>query len=204
MTYYGGKELAASFRTVRGQHNQDCRGDSGGQVRLPRRARHAIDRTDARAHRAWAHLRLRDPQQQGERPQDGQLHGDDAEESAPIEAKPRTKAEILAFLKSEGERFASYLEGLSDAFLAERVTMMPGDPSGYQEPVRDAARREGARDAPSRSAHAGRAHGRRRAAPDARPAGPHGAGGAGPAVGNHALATSHRSLVTSDQPPATR
>ena len=36
----------------------------------------------------------------------------------------------MAFLKSEGERFAAYLEGLSDGFLAERVTMMPGDPSG--------------------------------------------------------------------------
>jgi uncharacterized damage-inducible protein DinB len=42
------------------------------------------------------------------------------------EAKPRTKAEILAFLKTEGDKFASYLEGLSDSFLAEQVTMPPG------------------------------------------------------------------------------
>jgi uncharacterized damage-inducible protein DinB len=46
------------------------------------------------------------------------------------EAKPRTKAEIIAFLKTEGDKFASYLEGLSDSFLAERVTMPPGaDPA---------------------------------------------------------------------------
>ena len=42
------------------------------------------------------------------------------------EAKPRNKAEIIAFLKAEGEKFASFLEGLSDSFLAEQVTMPPG------------------------------------------------------------------------------
>jgi len=44
------------------------------------------------------------------------------------EAKPRTKAEIVALLKSEGEKFASFLEGLSESFLSERVTMPPGAP----------------------------------------------------------------------------
>ncbi len=39
------------------------------------------------------------------------------------EAKPRSKREIIAFLKSEGDKFASFLEGLSDSFLAEQVTM---------------------------------------------------------------------------------
>ena len=29
------------------------------------------------------------------------------------EARPRDKAETVAFLKSEGERFASFLEGLA-------------------------------------------------------------------------------------------
>jgi uncharacterized damage-inducible protein DinB len=42
------------------------------------------------------------------------------------EAKPRGKAETVAFLRSEGERFASFLEGLSDSFLAESVKMPPG------------------------------------------------------------------------------
>ena len=42
------------------------------------------------------------------------------------EAKPRTKADVVAFLKAEGERFASYLDGLSDSFLAETVAMPPG------------------------------------------------------------------------------
>ena len=42
------------------------------------------------------------------------------------EAKPRTKADVIAFLESEGERFATWVEGLSDEFLAQQVTMMPG------------------------------------------------------------------------------
>ena len=42
------------------------------------------------------------------------------------EAKPRNKAETIAFLKSEGDTFASYLEGLSESFLAEQVSMRPG------------------------------------------------------------------------------
>jgi uncharacterized damage-inducible protein DinB len=35
------------------------------------------------------------------------------------EAKPRTKRETIDFLRSEGERFAAWLESLSAAFLAE-------------------------------------------------------------------------------------
>ena len=42
------------------------------------------------------------------------------------EAKPRTKAEVIEFLESEGDRFAAYVEGLSESFLAEQVKMPPG------------------------------------------------------------------------------
>src|SRR5262249_345330 len=42
------------------------------------------------------------------------------------EAKPRTKGEVIEFLNSEGETFASFLEGLDESFLAETVKMMPG------------------------------------------------------------------------------
>src|SRR5207245_1599467 len=44
------------------------------------------------------------------------------------ETKPRTKAELIALLKSEGESFASFLEGLPESFLADHVTMPPGAP----------------------------------------------------------------------------
>jgi uncharacterized damage-inducible protein DinB len=42
------------------------------------------------------------------------------------ENRPRSKPETIVFLTSEGDRFASYLEGLPDEFLAETVTMPPG------------------------------------------------------------------------------
>ena len=42
------------------------------------------------------------------------------------ENKPRTKAELIAFLKSEGDKFAAFLEGVQEPFLAEPVTMPPG------------------------------------------------------------------------------
>ncbi len=38
----------------------------------------------------------------------------------------RTKAEIVALLKDEGEKFATQLESLSDDFLGQSVTMPPG------------------------------------------------------------------------------
>jgi len=40
--------------------------------------------------------------------------------------KPRTKAEIIALLKEEGEKYAKALDSLSDDFLGERITMPPG------------------------------------------------------------------------------
>ena len=40
--------------------------------------------------------------------------------------QPRTKAEIITLLKDEGEKFAKALESLSDDFLAQSVSMPPG------------------------------------------------------------------------------
>jgi uncharacterized damage-inducible protein DinB len=40
--------------------------------------------------------------------------------------QPRTKAQILALLKEEGEKMANMLESVTDEFLGERVMMPPG------------------------------------------------------------------------------
>jgi uncharacterized damage-inducible protein DinB len=48
------------------------------------------------------------------------------------EAKPRSKAEIVALLKSEGDRFAAWLESLTPEFLAETFT----DPTGQNPKTR--------------------------------------------------------------------
>lgn len=52
--------------------------------------------------------------------------------SAAEENKPRTKAEIVALLTTEGERLAAWLESLSPEFLAETFT----DPSGQNQRTR--------------------------------------------------------------------
>ena len=42
------------------------------------------------------------------------------------EMLPRTKAELMQLLKDEGEKYASFVEPLTDEFLAEMVEMPPG------------------------------------------------------------------------------
>jgi uncharacterized damage-inducible protein DinB len=42
------------------------------------------------------------------------------------EQRPRSKAQIVALLRDEGERWAQWLESQADDFLAERVSFPPG------------------------------------------------------------------------------
>ncbi len=127
MTIYGGKELAAAFRTVRGNTLQIAEEipENKYEFRAAPDTR-SVEKllTHIALSSGWAH----------------KLHSNRIDDLAKVnfleavqnaaaeEAKPRTKAEVIALLKSEGERFASFLEGLSDAVLAERVAMPPGAP----------------------------------------------------------------------------
>ena len=140
MTYYGGKELAAAFRTVREQHDQDRGGNSGEQVRLQAGAR-----LSQRSRRRW----------RTSRSAPGfpfHIHSNKITDMKQVnftelmqkvsaeEAKPRTKAEIIAFLKSEGDKFASFLEGLPESFLAETGHDAARRRAADEDPLRDAAR----------------------------------------------------------------
>jgi len=125
MTYYGGKELAASFRTVRGNTIRIAE-------EIPDNKYDFRAAPDSRTvGQTLVHIALS--------PSFAfHVHGNKAtdlrtvnfpelmQRVGALEAKPRSKPEIIALLRSEGETFASFLEGLSDAFFAERVTMMPG------------------------------------------------------------------------------
>ena len=131
MTYYGGKELAASFRVVRGntihiaeeiaedkysfKATPDTRsvGELLSHIALGPRIQHHIhsSRIDDLKNANFPAL----------------VSATGAEE-----AKPRTKTEIVELLRSEGEKFAVYLEGLPESFLAEPVRM----PSGAQPPAK--------------------------------------------------------------------
>jgi len=124
MTYYGGKELAAAFRTVRNNtikiaedipENKydfkpapDCRSvkemlahvgaSTGFQYFV-----HSTKVTDMRTVN-FAEI---------------------FQKFSAEEQKPRTKAELIAYLRAEGDKFAQFLEGLPESVLAETVTMSP-------------------------------------------------------------------------------
>jgi len=125
MTYYGGKELAASFRTVRANSIQvaedipesqyDFRAAPGCRS-IGRTLAHIAIASGFQMH---THSNKIDDLKKVNFPELMQKFGAE-------EAKPRTKAEIIALRKTEGDTFASFLEGLSESFLAERVTMPPG------------------------------------------------------------------------------
>jgi uncharacterized damage-inducible protein DinB len=129
MNYYGGKELAAAFRTVRKNTIQIAQDIPENRYDF-KAAPDARTVSQTLAHIAFgseiAHhihsnriddlMKLNFPEL--------------IQKIAAEESKPRSKAEIVALLQSQGEKFASYLEGLPESFLAERVTMPPGaDPA---------------------------------------------------------------------------
>ncbi|MDA1183966.1 MAG: DinB family protein [Acidobacteria bacterium] len=125
MTHYGGKDLARSFRQVRGntiQAAEEIPEDKYGFQASP----------DTRSIGATlAHIAASTGFQY-------HIHSNKIADLKDVnfmelmqkfgaeEAKPRTKAETIAYLTSQGEAFASFLEGLSDAFLAEPVAMPQG------------------------------------------------------------------------------
>jgi uncharacterized damage-inducible protein DinB len=122
MTYYGGKELAAAFRTVRGNTVKIAE-------EIPEDKYDFRPMPDVRTvGKMLVHIAL------------GpgfalHVHGNKITDMTTInfpemmqkrgaeEAKSRSKREIIALLKSEGDRFATFLEGLSATVLAEQVTM---------------------------------------------------------------------------------
>src|SRR4051812_2474242 len=108
MTYYGGRELAASFRTVR--NNTIKIAEEIPEAKYEFRA--APDTRSVA--QTLAHIAV-GPSFALE------IHGNKIDNIGKVnfpelmqkmgaeESKPRNKAELVAFLKSEGERFASFL-----------------------------------------------------------------------------------------------
>jgi uncharacterized damage-inducible protein DinB len=125
MTYYGGKEMAASFRTVRENTLKIAE-------EIPEDKYEFTPAADCRTvGKTLVHIAMGPGFQY-------HIHNNKISDLKTVnfqelmkgimaeEAKPRTKAETIAFLKSDGDKFASYLEGLDESFLAERVSMPPG------------------------------------------------------------------------------
>ena len=125
MTYYDGRNLAAAFRTVRKntmQIGEEIPEDKYGF--RPSKDSRSVGQT-------LTHIAFGPTFQM-------EVHSNHVDDLTKVdfdgitrrlqaeEAKPRTKAEVLALLSAEGDRFASYLESLSEPFLAEPVRMPPG------------------------------------------------------------------------------
>lgn len=125
MTYYGGKELAASFRTVRANTIQIAEEVPENQYDFcPAPDTRAVGKllfhiSQVTALATFIHQnKIANMANVPFMDLLGQLRAE--------EARPWTKSEIVAALKTDGERFSAFLESLSDPFLAEIVTMMPG------------------------------------------------------------------------------
>ncbi len=131
MNYYGAKELAESFRTVRKntiQVAEDIPEDKYGfkaanDVRSVEKLLTHIALSPIFGYRIHAERRTT-------------LEGFNfpalMQEITAEEAKPRTKAQVIDLLRNEGEKWATFVEGLSDDFLGQVLTM----PSGGTPPTR--------------------------------------------------------------------
>lgn len=126
MTYYGAKELASSFRTVRGNTIKVAEEIPEDKYSFsPAPGVRTVGQT--LAHIAFG---AKFNEQVNKIERRTSMVGFDfvkfMSTIGPEMDKPRSKAEILTLLKEQGEEFAGWVETLSDDFLGEVVTMPPG------------------------------------------------------------------------------
>jgi uncharacterized damage-inducible protein DinB len=126
LNYYGAKELAESFRTVRKNTITIAEELSEEQYSF-RPAPNTRSVGELLAHISLAYTFQY------------QIHGEEHRTSLEgfdfpslmhrlvgEETKPRSKDQTLEMLRSSGEKWAGWLEGLSESFLGERVQMRAG------------------------------------------------------------------------------
>ena len=126
MTSYGGKELASAFRTVRKNTIQVAED-------IPESKYSFVAAPDIRSvGQMLTHIAIatRPWEEMHKIKRVTTLVGYDflgvIERFKAEETKPRSKAEILELLHTEGEQFASWMETLTPEFLAETVTEPDG------------------------------------------------------------------------------
>jgi uncharacterized damage-inducible protein DinB len=126
MIYYGAKELAASARVVRGNTIAVAKDIPEDKYQF-RPAPECRSVTQMLSHIA---LSYRFQYQLHAVEKRNNLAGFDFPALMKVqmeeENRPRTKAEIIDLLHGEGEKWAKWVEGLSDGFLCEPVQMPAG------------------------------------------------------------------------------
>ena len=124
MTYYGGKELANAFRTVRKNTIQIAEDIPEGKYDFKPSAE---SRTIRQTLTHMAVATTFPTMLHGERiPIEKIDFAEYLQKVSAEEAKPRTKADIVALLRDSGEKFAAMLESLGEPFFAEVVAFRPG------------------------------------------------------------------------------
>ncbi len=125
MGSYSGKEMAGAFRTVRANTIQVAED-------IPEASYEHVAAKDCRpVGRMFTHIVL-----SGELYERGQKSGTTSmvgidfmpiiEQMRKDEMKPRSKAEIVGLLRTQGEQFAGGLETLTPEFLGQEITQMDG------------------------------------------------------------------------------
>jgi uncharacterized damage-inducible protein DinB len=126
MNYYGAKELAEGFRTVR--KNTIVIAEEIGEQHYGFQA--APDTRTVASMLAHIAMVPRFTEQIHGVERLSTLEGFDFlafyGKMMADEKTSRNKAQLIGFLKAEGDRFAQWLDSLSDDFLGEHVSMRPG------------------------------------------------------------------------------
>jgi uncharacterized damage-inducible protein DinB len=125
MTYYGPKELAEAFKTVRKNTLQIAED-------IPENKYSFKAADDVRSvEKLLTHIALATRFQylvhsEKRTTMEGFNFPALFQELTAEEAKPRTKAEVITLLRNEGDKWAGFVAGLSEEFLGQTVTMPPG------------------------------------------------------------------------------
>jgi uncharacterized damage-inducible protein DinB len=125
MNYYGGKELADSFRTVRNNTltiAEDIPEDKYNFRPMP----DSRSVAELLAHIAVSNTFQKEVHQNRLTTMAGFDFPALMKRLSAEEKMPRTKAQLVELLKAEGESWAKWMEGLDDSFLGEVLHMPPG------------------------------------------------------------------------------
>jgi uncharacterized damage-inducible protein DinB len=131
VTYYGSKQLAASFRTVRGNTLTIANEIPENKYSF-KATPDVMSVGEMLAHLAISPLWQIEVHSKKMAAIDMAFFGDHMAKAAAAEKALRSKAEIVKALTDNGEAFATFLDGLDEAALAQQVELPHGGKSRFE------------------------------------------------------------------------